>query len=573
MFTLALTKRYIPAVILIAIFVIGTNYLSHKMIKSNKEHGKIINISGKQRMLSQKLVIDAAKFIRDPLKVNKYSLQSTIDEVKDAQKYLLTKIFTKEIEEIYFKQRLTSNLNRYLMLFQNILDTKNKDILKSVRENSNTILIQLDSVVKEYEKYSTKQLQILNSYELYLMIATLVMLLLEIFFIFRPAAKQIDKKTSILETKEEYEQTVIESNNNAIIAIDWTGKITTYNKKAENIFGWSKDEMIGTRNLLNIIPNKYKELHTAAHKKYLSTGKSCGVLNRTHELEGINKEGIIFPIQISFGAKWKTKGAIVVASIVDISKAKEQTDMLVQQSKMASMGEMIGNIAHQWRQPLSAISSSASGTILEKELGILTDEELKVKLQGIIDKSQYLSQTIEDFRNFFKQNNEKEDFSVNKVIQNVENIVVGTLKISDIKLVKSYQEKNDLHCLGFSNELSQVIINIFNNAKDILLEKQSVDKIIKVCLTQKEDNIIIKIHDSAGGIPDDILPKIFEPYFTTKHQSQGTGIGLYMSSEIVQGHFNGRLTASNTKFKVNGKEYYGACFKIKIPIGITKESE
>ena len=119
--------------------------------------------------------------------------------------------------------------------------------------------------------------------------------------------------------------------------------------------------------------------------------------------------------------------------------------------------------------------------------------------------------------------------------------------------------------MGFKNELSQVVINIFNNAKDIMLNKNTKDKIIKIDLIEQNNDIYIKLFDSAGGIADDILTKIFDPYFTTKHQSQGTGLGLYMSSEIINNHFNGHLNATNQEFIVDDKKYYGACFNITIP--------
>ena len=400
------------------------------------------------------------------------------------------------------------------------------------------------------------------------MLGTLFILLLEVLFIFRPAAKKIEKNTKTLISNKEYEETVIESNNNAIIAIDWTGKITTYNQKAVEIFGWTKDEMIGTKKVLNIIPPKYKDLHTNASKKYLKTGNSCGVLGHSHELEGIKKDGTIFPIKISFGSKYKIKGAIVVANISDISREKEQNNILVQQSKMASMGEMMENIAHQWRQPLSTISTAASGIQLEKECGILEDDTLDKRLQGIVDNTAYLSHTIDDFRNFFKQSKVKEKFIVNDILIKVENIVNATFKNSGLVIYKSYNLDINIYCVGFANELSQVLINILNNAKDILIDNNCENKNIKIILTSKDNNITIKIYDNAGGIPEDILPKIFDPYFTTKHKKQGTGIGLYMSSEIIHNHFNGYLRASNTEFQIDNIDYYGACFEICIPTNI-----
>lgn len=395
-----------------------------------------------------------------------------------------------------------------------------------------------------------------------------------IIFIFFILYIYIEKKLitepqmKTLSDKEEYESTIVESNNNAIVAIDWTAKITTFNKKAEEIFGYSKEEMVGKRNLTKLIPSKYHEAHNKSSKIYLNTGKSCGVINGTHELEALRKDGSTFPIRISFGAKWRPKNAIVVASIIDISKEKEHEMMIQQQSKMASMGEMIGNIAHQWRQPLSAISTVASTAIAEKQMGLLSDEDLDKKFELIMKKTNYLSETIEDFRNFFKQSKEQQEFSVNQVIKSVENIIISSYKNTHITLVNNYTQKEDIKCKGFPSELSQVVINIFNNAKDVFVEKDPKDKVVVVSIDAFENSITISIQDSAGGIPHEVLPKIFEPYFTTKHQSQGTGIGLYMSSEIIHSHFKGELVAENKSFTIDNKEYYGACFSIKIPTNI-----
>ncbi len=562
MLNMSLTKRYIPAVSLLAIFIIFSHILISNSINSNNELAKIINVSGKQRMLSQRLVHLGQSFYENPLK--KRELIATLNEIRTAHKYLLSKVITKRLHNIYFKKELDKNLQHYLMYFDLLLIKPKELYLQLSREDSNGILTQLNEVVKEYERFSNERTAISLQYEFYMMLTTLFILFIEVVYIFRPASVQIEKNTQALLRNREYEETVIESNNNAIIAIDWTAKITTYNEKAEEIFGWTKEEMIGTRNLLNIIPEKYKDLHSLAHRKYLDSGISCGAIDKTHKLEGITKDGVIFPIQISFGAKWKIEGAIVVASIVDITSLKKQEDTLLQQSKMASMGEMIGNIAHQWRQPLSAISTNASGLQMEKEYGFLTDEILDERLQDIVDKTQYLSQTIDDFRNFYKHTDEKEEFVVNKVIDSSIKIVESNYAGSGISLHYDYDRNLKILSLGFANELAQVLINILNNAKDIIAETNCVHKIVNISLAQEDDKIILKIYDSAGGVPEDILPKVFEPYFTTKHKAQGTGIGLYMSSQIITSNFDGTLTVSNKDFVVDEQTYSGACFKITI---------
>ena len=563
MFKISLTKRYIPSTILLIIFLIFSHLLRNHVANENQEFAKIINISGKQRMLSQQLIILSQAYYKD--NSNKENFIKALYEMRTAHKYLLTKTLTSNIHDIYFKQSLDKDLKIYLKYFDDLIISNKPIFLQSARDSSRHLLEKLDSVVKEYERYANSKLKEADEVEHNLLIITLIFLILGVFFIFRPTEKEIEKNTKMLEQKTQYEKTVIESNNNAIIAINWTGKITTYNQKAVDIFGWSKEEMIGTRNLLNVIPPKYKELHINASKKYLKTGVSCGILGNTHELEGIKKDGTIFPISITFGSKYNMEDTIVVANISDRSKEKEQSEMIIQQSKMASMGEMLENISHQWRQPLSVISTAASGIQVEKEYGILKDEVLDKRLQNIIDHTESLSQTIEEFSNFFKPSKNVENFKIDELLLKAKNIVNLAFESDGIKIIQDFDNSKDIYCEGFKNELSQVIINIFNNARDIMLNKNIEDKIIKIDLIEQNNDIYIKIFDNAGGIDDDILPKIFDPYFTTKHKSQGTGLGLYMSSEIINNHFNGNLKATNEKFTIDEKSYYGACFTITIP--------
>jgi len=572
MFGSSLTQRYIPAVILLVIFIISSHFIVGKIVNDNKELAKIINISGKQRMLSQRLIILAQNYYEDPFLKPKSVFVKALNEIKSAHKYLMTKNITKKLNEIYFgKNSLDKHLQQYLKNFDNLLVLSNPIFIKLAREDSASILKQLDSAVKEYERYSTKQVKTTSKYELYILLITLMILLLEVLFIFRPAAKKIEQNTKqlienaneLLKNKE-YEETVIESNNNAIIAIDWTGKITTYNQKAVEIFGWTKEEMIGTRNLLNIIPPKYKKLHQEASTKFLKTGNSCGVLGKAHELEGLRKDGTIFNIRISFGANYKIKGAIVVANIADITKEIEQNNLLIQQSKLASMGEMIGNIAHQWRQPLSVISTASTGMLMQKEYNMLTDAQFEKACVNINKNAQYLSKTIDDFRDFIKGDSKKEDFSIQVLIDKALSVVQTTLKDHFINL--NIDIKQDAKIYGALNILAQVIVNIINNAKDILVEKDIDNKLIFIDVEQNGDSAIICITDNGGGVPDEIISKIFDAYFTTKHQSQGTGLGLNMAHNIVANSFHGILEVKNSTYTYENTQYTGAKFSIILPL-------
>ena len=262
----------------------------------------------------------------------------------------------------------------------------------------------------------------------------------------------------------------------------------------------------------------------------------------------------------------KHEEVIVFTDITELEKQREhgsQKDkMLFHQSKMAAMGEMLNNIAHQWRQPLSVISTSASGMKLQKEFGQLTDDNFKSSVDTIVKNTQWLSRTIDDFRNFFKKDNVKNIFNVKESFESLFDILGANFDTKNIELVINIA---DVKTYGIENEFIQAMMNIINNAKDALEDQEADEKYIFIDVKEDEKYIYIEIKDNAGGIPADIKEKIFEPYFTTKHQTHGTGIGLYMTEEIIVKHMNGNIEVDNIEFGYNNKEYIGAIFRIALP--------
>ena len=228
----------------------------------------------------------------------------------------------------------------------------------------------------------------------------------------------------------------------------------------------------------------------------------------------------------------------------EIEKRIQQESILVQQSRLAATGEMIGNIAHQWRQPLSLITTCASGIKLEKEFGISIEQNEIAKLNTIIQSSNYLSKTIDDFRNFFKPNKEKSYFSIEEMTDQSINLVSASFSFHYIKIKKNFKKIERV--FGFSNEFSQAILNVLSNAKDALVQNEIKNPYVNVNIYENEEFGFLEIEDNAGGINPDILIKIFEPYFTTKEKNQGTGIGLYMSKMIMEKNMSGKLTVENT---------------------------
>ena len=252
----------------------------------------------------------------------------------------------------------------------------------------------------------------------------------------------------------------------------------------------------------------------------------------------------------------------------ELDKHQEKDRILAQQQKMVAMGQMIENIAHQWRQPLSVISTSASGLKLKKQLNILEDEELIKSIDKIVDTAKYLSDTIDDFRYFFKPQKDKTKFSLAKNIEKSLSFLEATLKENSIKVEFDYE---DIDIIAYETELIQVFINIINNSKDAFIEKKIEDRVIFISIKKFPNRILIEIKDNAGGVEEDILDKVFEPYFTTKHQYNGTGIGLYMSNQIIKTHLNGDIFMKNCSFKYKNIEQKGAITTIILTKNIFEE--
>ncbi len=245
-----------------------------------------------------------------------------------------------------------------------------------------------------------------------------------------------------------------------------------------------------------------------------------------------------------------------------VANIRERDKLLTQQAKMASMGEMLENIAHQWRQPLSAITATSTGMKVQSEMGLLSDEDNKKAYDNITNAANLLSQTIDNFRDFFKVEKDTTIYDINDLYKKTLFLVDSQFKHNNIKLIENTSTVK-IKILG--NEIIQVILNLLNNAKDALLENKVENKLIFVDIFTQEKSLFINIKDTAGGIPEDIIDRIFEPYFTTK-EKHGTGIGLYMSKKIIENHLNGKLCVINREFEHKGETYKGAKFIIQLPL-------
>ncbi len=233
---------------------------------------------------------------------------------------------------------------------------------------------------------------------------------------------------------------------------------------------------------------------------------------------------------------------------------KEQESLLFQQSKMAAMGEMIGNIAHQWRQPLAIVNTLIAIAKEKNNYDMLSKDDLTCKLAEMEKNIAYMSSTIEDFMSFFKPNKRKQPFSIRKAVTLALEVLQPNMKKHGIAV--SIDGDHSLVVDGYMNEYVQAVMAIVNNAQDALIHNKIADPHITITFFPRETQSRLDISDNAGGIDDAIIERIFEPYFTTKHQSMGTGLGLYITKMIIERSMNGTLEVQSNS--------YGTTFSIGV---------
>ncbi|RXJ76096.1 hypothetical protein CRV03_10040 [Arcobacter sp. F155] len=431
----------------------------NQMISSQKIYAKIINITGKQRMLSQRTALIAKLSFENGTSDYIDKTAHLLNQMKEDHKFIISNITSNEIKDIYFKKPnyLDFHVQAYFKSVDKFLSNKSKENLLRVEEFSNDILPRLDNAVTQFEVESDKKIEKLMKQELFILLGTLLTILLEAVLIVIPSIR--------------------------------------YNKQKE------------------------------------------------HELKELNNS---------------------LSKQVDaaIKKSKKQDLIIAEHSKNLTMKEILNNIAHQWRQPLSIITTCTSGLRLKKDFNNLSDEDLQESIDIILKNSNYLSNTIENFRDFFDESLNTY-YTFNEVINKAKELLAHRLENKNISIIENIEK--DISYFGNETRLVQVFIQILNNSIDVLLEKD-FDRYIFIDVKTKNNLIFIKIQDSGMGINEKIQDKIFEPYFTTKHQSIGKGIDLYNCKQMIESLFKGKITASNKEKYFQDKKYKGACFTITIPL-------
>lgn len=366
----------------------------------------------------------------------------------------------------------------------------------------------------------------------------------------------VSTRTKELEDQKKLFQVLSDSSINPILLFDES--LRYFNTAFIELSGYEENE-IRLLSLFDIFIFENSEVGSGLFLK--TNAPFCARLNDVY----LNcKNGMQVPITLSLSATPLNDKMIYIINITDLTELKQKDLILLTQSRFAAMGEMIANIAHQWRQPLNVMQASITQLSIYSQIGTLNEDELQSYVNEIKSQITYLSNTIDDFRNFYKDDTSIE-FNSLEALQKASSLVSASFSNNFISL-EIIDDCNGMSIQGSLNKFIQAVISMLNNAKDAICEANVENKLTLITHKMENNNLLITINDSGGGVPMSVIGKIFDPYFTTKSKAQGTGIGLYMSKQIIEQSLNGQIEVSNQKFTYKAKEYFGAEFKIVLPI-------
>ncbi len=540
------TKRYVIALTLIALLSALAYVNLNQLISSQANNGKRISLSSRQKILAQKIAFFALYY-----KINQ--LRDVIHQMRTAHDQLIHAPLPPKLKQLYFDPplQLDAQVKRYLHHADIYAEHRDGRSLTYLLTHSNALMSDLDQAVNLYLDEADHNTRRLKQVELFIFLSTLVTLFFEALLIFMPANRRIRQYTRDILAQKDYSNAVIESSTNAIITLDQDLRIQTYNRMAEAIFGYTKNEMLHQPNFDKLLPREYRLLRQQGVAGFLEK------LNiREHgtvvELEATNKTGETFPARVSFGTTRDVDNIAIVANIQDISRERLNDQLLQQQAKFAALGEMIAIIAHQWRQPLAELNFNCIYA-KKKLVSTHSDPELIDVIAKNEDIIQFMSETITNFQDFYKSS-QNTHFNPTVSVRQVTNIIQSVLDLNQITFTQSIESEVVIY--GSPNSLAQVILSILQNIIDIVRNRQIKNAAIALKLYDTDTDIILTIRDNVGGIQIDPIEDIFKP-FKSKKMTPSTGIGLYMSKLIIESKFRGEIHAKNIE---NGAE-----FTIRLP--------
>jgi PAS domain S-box-containing protein len=370
--------------------------------------------------------------------------------------------------------------------------------------------------------------------------------------------------------------------NSPLAVIEWGPdmRLTRWSGAAKRIFGWSAQEVLGKAlgelrwigepderqgaGMVSGPRDGVDPRRLSANRNYRKDGSvvycewyNSSLLDAAGNLSSILSLGLDVTVCMELEASLQQHAELLESRVAErTAQLREKDRLLLQQSRLAAMGEMINNIAHQWRQPLNVLGLNIQRLSLFYELGGFDKEFLDTSTRDAMQLIRHMSQTIDDFRNFFKPDKEKVEFNVNQAIRQTINLVADSFQHHQLAVF--FECEGEAWVSGYPNEFSQAILNLLQNARDALVERKVTGGAATVATSLENGRTVITIEDNAGGIPEEIVGRVFEPYFSTKGL-QGTGIGLFMTKNIIETNMGGSITVRNTAL--------GAAFRIEVPNG------
>ncbi|WP_375723406.1 cache domain-containing protein [Arcobacter sp. KX21116] len=383
-------------------------------------------------------------------------------------------------------------------------------------------------------------------------------------------SSNLNKSNESLRKQKDVFKTLFDKSTDGIIIYSEDGYIINCNDSVVRMLEYEDKSFIANKKLQDISPKKQNENDTSVLKEKLFQIVSFN--NQTYNFEWVflSKNGRKLFCEIRTTRLILDDNNIIHAIIRDITykkeleeKNKRQQVMLAEESKKSALGEMLTMIAHQWRQPLNNINLLIHFVRDTFDTGKFSKEEIKDITLDMKRQIEYLSNTINDFTNFTNPKKETTLFCVKDAIEKTYNLAIAQFEKNNIKV---FIESDEIEVYGIENEFMQVILNILNNSKDALIESNNKEKLLFINAKKIDNKLFLTIKDTAGGIPNKVISRIFDPYFTTKHKNNGTGIGLYMCNQIIKQYKNGVIKASNESFNYKNKVYEGAVFTITLDL-------
>lgn len=449
---ITLKKRYIIALVLTGLYAVISNFTTVFLINNNSHYFEDINLLGKERMLSGKILFHTNEVYHHYSYAQTEKLKEAITEFKEIDTVLKSRgyVFEQESKKEFFKLA-DSFVDFFEKGDRNWNKEKGSEIDFLISEQYEKLLNNIDSYILKIQKESESEIKYILIIKITLFVLLLALLVAQAFFIFLPAENEIKEKTK--------------------------------------------------------------------------------------ELEDINKN-------------------LEERVCTEVTKNEEKTLQIIHQSRLATMGEMVSMIAHQWRQPLASISAISGTLSLDIMMENYRADFFQKELDAIDELAQHLSSTIDDFRDFFKTDKELCYEEIKTIVEKSFKIIAPTLEARRITFNNSIEA--NIFVNTYVSEIKQVLLNIMKNAEDVLVDKKIQNPTIWIRGSENNGFAELIIEDNAGGISNEVINRIFEPYFTTKKSKDGTGLGLYMSKIIVEEHCKGKLSVENGE--------YGAKFTITIPL-------